>query len=428
MSGFGRWVISSDLMHILYVTDNVPSPLVPHGGGRLLARYMQLMRQEGCSVSLVCIARPYEVSAIAEIERLGIQVFPVYVSVALMRRLRRAWLSLGLPADYAFCESVGLARAISRVLASHSIDVVHAVQPHTAWSTLRAMSITNARPSLVAHALDVAAKLSLRKLWQSPFQSLQFWARARRLALISHLEIAQYRRSDVVICHTESDLVFLRAFLPNTTRIVVVPPWFDASPLLESRDGSLLVDQAEHSHDLLYVGNSRDPRTQEAMAWFLGEVYPRVRATRPVTQMKIVSVDPKWARIWERMPGVSCVPFLPDITHLYCTSEVFVAPLLTGGGFHFKILEAFALGCPVVMTSVANDGIQAQHGVEALIADSSDDFAQAVLQVLGDPVLAARLRRSALELVMSRRYGDDQLIAKSLLTAYQASSRKPKYA
>jgi glycosyltransferase involved in cell wall biosynthesis len=80
-----------------------------------------------------------------------------------------------------------------------------------------------------------------------------------------------------------------------------------------------------------------------------------------------------------------------DLLGLYEHSRMLIAPLQTGGGIHLKILNAFAQGCPVVMTSAANDGIGAEDGAQALIADDPADFAERMARLLAEPGLSRRL-------------------------------------
>jgi glycosyltransferase involved in cell wall biosynthesis len=76
-----------------------------------------------------------------------------------------------------------------------------------------------------------------------------------------------------------------------------------------------------------------------------------------------------------------------------------VVPLLTGGGTRLKVLEALALGTPVVSTSKGIEGLDVTDGVHALVADGPDAFAAAVLRVLAEPPLAARLSDAGRALV-----------------------------
>ena len=68
-----------------------------------------------------------------------------------------------------------------------------------------------------------------------------------------------------------------------------------------------------------------------------------------------------------------------------------IAPLLSGSGTRFKILEAWAAGRAVVSTTLGAEGLGARDGEHLLLADDPNDFADAVLRLCNDSSLRARL-------------------------------------
>jgi glycosyltransferase involved in cell wall biosynthesis len=92
----------------------------------------------------------------------------------------------------------------------------------------------------------------------------------------------------------------------------------------------------------------------------------------------------------------------------YREAQVAAVPLRAGGGTRIKILEAFAHGRPVVSTTIGIEGIAAEPGRHALIADDAVAFAAACLRLLRDPALAEAMTREAFSL-FSRGYSDQTL-------------------
>ena len=74
---------------------------------------------------------------------------------------------------------------------------------------------------------------------------------------------------------------------------------------------------------------------------------------------------------------------------------VSVAPLRFGSGMKGKIGEAMAWGIPVVTTTIGAEGMGLQDGVDALIADTSEDFAERVIQLHEKPELWDSLAQNA---------------------------------
>jgi glycosyltransferase involved in cell wall biosynthesis len=93
---------------------------------------------------------------------------------------------------------------------------------------------------------------------------------------------------------------------------------------------------------------------------------------------------------------------VPDVRPLIARSACSIAPLQRGGGTRLKILEAMAIGTPVVATSKGAEGIGAINGEHLLIADSPAEFAHAVTRVLAEPALGRRLSENARQLVRTR--------------------------
>jgi len=82
---------------------------------------------------------------------------------------------------------------------------------------------------------------------------------------------------------------------------------------------------------------------------------------------------------------------------------VSIVPLRIGGGTRLKVLEAMAMGRPVVSTSIGAEGIEAEAGRHLLIADDPTGFAAAVGRILDDAQVGVRLGREGRVLV-ERRY------------------------
>jgi polysaccharide biosynthesis protein PslH len=79
-----------------------------------------------------------------------------------------------------------------------------------------------------------------------------------------------------------------------------------------------------------------------------------------------------------------------------------IVPLHTGGGTRLKILEAMALGTPVIATSKGAEGLAAQNTEHLLVADQPTAMAQAVVRILREETLRRRLADNAYHLVQEQ--------------------------
>ncbi|MDH4135798.1 MAG: glycosyltransferase family 4 protein [Anaerolineae bacterium] len=166
-----------------------------------------------------------------------------------------------------------------------------------------------------------------------------------------------------------------------------------------------------------YVGDFGAPRPESlvfsgaltffanlwAMEFFLRDIHPLIKRKRPGVVLRITG---KTTGVpLEKLPkrdGVIFTGYLDDIRPCIAQSWVSVVPLNIGGGTRLKILEAMALGTPVVSTSKGAEGLEVTPGEDILIADEPTEFADAVLRLLDDQALRAKLAAHGRRLVKER--------------------------
>jgi glycosyltransferase involved in cell wall biosynthesis len=144
---------------------------------------------------------------------------------------------------------------------------------------------------------------------------------------------------------------------------------------------------------VIYTGSLTYPANLETVDRFLGEIWPAVLRARPDASFMISGEppDPGTVDRLHNIPGVSVMGMLADYERFVSSSGALAVPLRRGGGTRVKILEAFALGCPVVASSKAVEGIAVTPGRDVLIADTAPAFAEALISVLSDEALRRSL-------------------------------------
>lgn len=146
------------------------------------------------------------------------------------------------------------------------------------------------------------------------------------------------------------------------------------------------------SDTISFIGRMDYYPNQECMSRFCSQTWPLLLAARPAMKLLIVGADPSPAmRRLGELPGVTVTGSVPDVRPFIRGSALMVAPLNIARGTQNKILEAMAMGVPVVTSSIAAGGVDAQAPDHLLVADSARDCADAILRIVDNPAERNRL-------------------------------------
>ncbi|WP_185938519.1 glycosyltransferase [Geodermatophilus aquaeductus] len=123
------------------------------------------------------------------------------------------------------------------------------------------------------------------------------------------------------------------------------------------------------------------------------------------------------------LPGVDVVGDVTDVAPELLSATAAVVPVRFGGGTRVKILEAFALGVPVVSTSLGCEGLDVVDGVHLLVADSPEEFAGACARLTAEPEVARRLGDGGRRLYLER-YAPTQVVGSARAVAERVLTRQ----
>ncbi len=372
-------------MRILFLSRWFPYP--PSNGSKL--RIFNLLRglAQVHEVTLLSFADQLEVDAgAAELRAVcrQVQVLPWKAYNPNSRRARLGFLSL-TPRFVVDTYSQEMGRHIEALLAADNYDLVIASQLDMAVYS-RCFGRTPALFEEVEVGVLYENFVRAESLWPRLRHGLT-WAKHRRYlaSLLQDFQLA------TVVSDRERDL--LAAQVNGHRPVEVIPNCVDLTSYQA-------IQGVPESDTLIFTGSFTYQPNYEAMRWFVGQVYPHIQAEAPAVRLQITGNHADLPLPPAR--GVSLTGFVADVRPLLRRAWVSVAPLHTGGGTRLKILEAMALGTPVVATSKGAEGLDVQAGQHLLIADTPQDFAAQVIRLLREPGLRRRLAENGQQLVQQR--------------------------
>jgi polysaccharide biosynthesis protein PslH len=397
-------------MRVLLLTQVVPNP--PDAGPKIKTHYALRMLAREHQIELLTFARDEREAAAAAALREWCE--RVTVVPLARRRLReplylaRGWAA-GAPFLVARDHRGAFARLLHQRLAQGAFDVIHADQLAMA-QYLPPTRPGGARTVFDAHnaVYDLVRELAPRQ--RTPAHRL---AAAIEWRLLRRYEGGLARASSLTLTVSRRDRELLAAAAGEPIRATVVPIGTEVEAIPP-------VPPNPAATRLLSVATMHYPPNAEALRWFRDEVWPLVRLAHPAAGLDVVGPRPPddlagWGAADERVrvPG-----FVADLDPLYRDAAIFIVPLRSGSGVRVKILEAMARGVAVVSTAIGAAGLALRHGEHLLIADTPDEFARAILQLLTNPSRRAALATAARERVLALY--DWRRCCLPLLDAYRA--------
>lgn len=181
---------------------------------------------------------------------------------------------------------------------------------------------------------------------------------------------------DILLAPTKADAQF-HSSRRSRARKIVFPNGVDTSVLHP-------LPSPEEPLSIIFPGRMDYPPNADAMIFFCKEVLPRIAASFPSIRFYIVGKKPPAAIVKLQSPQVIVTGYVDDVQPFWRKASVLVVPLAVGGGTRIKILEAMALGRPVISTTKGCEGLEVADRKHLLVADNAEKFAESVIDVLGN--------------------------------------------
>lgn len=316
-----------------------------------------------------------------------------------------------LPFQVAYFKSKEFQQTLNRQLKEHTYDAIHVQH-------LR-MAQYFPNPGTLPVVLDLPDAFSLywqrrrlvpRPWWQRFFDTVEQKRIARYEQVLNRFPLN-------LVCSVE-DLEFLHKEHPEA-QIDLLPNGVDSKAFQPK------IANEDSGKRLLFTGNMDYAPNVDAVVHFTQNILPQIRRKHPDVAFVIAGQRPVAAVQALQGDGVTVTGFVPDLADEYARATMVVAPLRFGAGTQNKVLEAFSMAVPVVCTPVGFKGLGIESGNGALMCDTDQAFADAVLHLLEQPELRSSIGRKGRELVETRF--DWDIIAQKLEAFFYkvAENRRP---
>ena len=265
-------------------------------------------------------------------------------------------------------------------------DIVYVSRPHN-MTALKSVLARN--PQLLAGArvvYDAEAIFSLREVERLRVKGKPLSEREREERVFGEVHLAQNCHAVISVSERER-LEFARHGFSN---VHMLGHTVDVRPTPRSFD---------ERRDILFVGAIHEPDSPNAdsVAWFSKKVLPLIQKSLGKDVKLLVAghaSDDFFAGL--NNGRVKVLGHVPDLTELYDSARLFVAPTRFAAGLPYKVHEAASHGLPVVATTLIGGHLGWAHGEELLVADHAKGFAAACATLYRDRQLWERLRKNAL--------------------------------
>ena len=188
-------------------------------------------------------------------------------------------------------------------------------------------------------------------------------------------EVNTYKQADAVIVVSNLDQELLLKQNEHL-KTFIVPNIISFEPQIQNLD----------TKNLIFVGGYKWFPNVDGIVWFVENIWPAVKARVEDATLSIIGSHPT-LEVEElgKFPDVKVLGYVPDTVPYFEKAAISIAPLRYGGGMKGKVNEAMALGLPVVTTTVGAQGLNAVSGQHLFIADSPDEFTEALVKLLENP-------------------------------------------
>jgi len=369
-------------MKLLFVTPRFPYP--PHRGDQSVPFHRMRVLGRKHEITLLSFYEHDEdlagIEALKQfchsVHTVKLQKWKSFKNMALLGPVSR------LPFQVLYYKSGEFRECLNNLLADERFDLIHAFM-------LRLAPFCRDLPVPIVLDLIDSMQLNFKRrvdIVRAPHK----WLLQEELRRLTHYETDICKQLDRLIVVSNKDKNYI-----SSANVDVVPLGIDTEQFAPR---PVPVDNPT----IIFSGNMFYGPNIQAVKWFAENCFLRIREKVPNVSFVVAGNRPP-ADICElgNQPGITVTGFVESMPDILTRASLAVAPMQSGSGMQFKILEAMSCGLPVVTNALGLGDIKAKDKVELLLAETADDFVEQVVECLTCVKTAQKIGTSAREFVLN---------------------------
>jgi sugar transferase (PEP-CTERM/EpsH1 system associated) len=288
------------------------------------------------------------------------------------------------PFQVLYYQSRKFKQQLKKLMAENTFDILHVYMLRTAEY---GKNIQQPDMPKILELIDSMQMNFQRRLEKEKW--LKKWLFKLELKRLTSYEPEMVKNYDRSIVVSEKDKDFI-----DKDQVIAIPLGIDTREFRPQKS------ELPTNKVIAFTGNMGYFPNKNAILWFLKNCWEIIKEQVPGTQLVIAGKNPgPGIKKFNNGDSVQVPGYVDSVASVLQEARLAIAPLQSGSGMQFKILEAMACALPVVTTSIGLGTIPAVNNESILVADDPDDFIQCCIHLLTDDSLADTIGKKAMQIV-----------------------------
>lgn len=355
--------------NLLFITQHLPYP--PHSGAR--RREYELLKHLSIdnNVTLLAISKVFNEDS-QMMQHMGIDFDEVYLYPANNEISISDANAINTSVQVHRNKSQQASQNIAKIIEKHHIEVIH-IEGFYMWYILP----KELQVPVVLCEQNIEYDIWKQQVALHPEDKEDY---ATQVEIVKREEQHVWKNVSKIITVTSDDARIIQN--EGIADVSIVSNGYDHTPWLCNTNIDSNVDISNKVNNLLFVGNFDYKPNEDAAFYFAKEIYPSIKKIVPNCKVYFVGNIGKSSVKQIQSKDICVTGRVDNLAQFYKMATLFICPLRFGGGIKTKILEALYASKAIVTTSIGLQGISADGETPFIIADTSNEFSNAIIDLL----------------------------------------------